>query len=44
VNDFLSAEECKTLIEHTEEIGYEDAPVATHEGAVMMKELRDNWR
>ena len=40
----LSAVECQAVIAHTEALGYEDAPVTTGSGPVMMKDYRDNLR
>ena len=44
IADFLSAEECDALIAFGEDLGFEDAPVSTYEGPVMMKDLRNNDR
>ncbi|PRP77356.1 hypothetical protein PROFUN_05601 [Planoprotostelium fungivorum] len=44
LKDVLSKDECKQLIDFTEDLGYTEAPVTTHSGPVMMKDVRDNTR
>jgi hypothetical protein len=41
---FLSPAECKAYVRLSETVGYEDAPVSTAEGMVMLKDLRNNDR
>ena len=41
---FLSAEECTAYIRRSEAEGYEDAPVTTADGMIMMKDVRNNDR
>src|SRR5580692_5473704 len=44
IPDFLSAEECQDLIAFSEGEVYEDAPVSTQRGMIMMKDVRNNDR
>jgi len=44
IANFLSPEECRTLITLSETIGYDEAPIMTHRGPRMMKEVRNNTR
>jgi len=44
IENFLSAEECKELINMTEARGYVEAEVSLPEGAKMMKGIRNNSR
>lgn len=44
ITDFMSPQECEHCIEMSEEQGYEDAPVSTGHGMIMMKDLRNNER
>ncbi|MEL6181936.1 MAG: 2OG-Fe(II) oxygenase [Myxococcota bacterium] len=44
ISSFLTPEECQALIAHTEALGYDEAPVTTRRGPVMMKEVRNNTR
>lgn len=41
---YMTSEECRAVIAHTEALGYEDAPVTTGSGPVMMKDYRNNLR
>lgn len=41
---FLSAAECRFLIEKFEAIGFEEAPITTEKGFVMRKDIRNNLR
>lgn len=44
IANFLSAEECQHFIDFSESKIYEDAPVTTDHGMVMMKNVRNNHR
>jgi hypothetical protein len=44
IRDFLSAEECRALIEASEARGYEEAAISTPLGQVVSKEVRNNDR
>ena len=44
VDNFLSAEECRNLIQRSETIGYEEAAIRTDEGDRIFKDARDNDR
>jgi len=44
VPEYMSAAECQAIIQHTEALSYEDAPVSTGSGPVMMKDYRNNLR
>lgn len=44
IDGFLSADECESHIANSETQGYDDAPVTTERGAVMMKDVRNNDR
>ncbi|MCE3227234.1 MAG: hypothetical protein K0S32_1785 [Bacteroidetes bacterium] len=44
VDNFLSAEKCKELIELSEKMGYEEADISYTSGAQMNKQYRDNQR
>jgi hypothetical protein len=44
IHHFFSREECMCLIARSEALGYEEAPITTAGGFVMVKELRDNAR
>jgi predicted 2-oxoglutarate/Fe(II)-dependent dioxygenase YbiX len=44
IPDFLTATECEAYIRLSEGIGYEEAPVSTGHGMVMMKDVRNNDR
>ena len=44
VAGFLSAAECEAYIQLGENIGYEEAPVSTAAGMVMIKDVRNNDR
>ena len=44
IREFLSPGECAELIEMSERLGFEDAPISTRGGAVMAKEIRNNAR
>ncbi|CAG7581063.1 MAG: 2OG-Fe(II) oxygenase superfamily protein [uncultured marine phage] len=42
--EIFTKERCEELIRFSEELGYEDAPVTTSSGPVMMKNYRNNER
>ena len=44
IDNFISKEECRHLIEISESIGYQEAEVSLPGGAQMMKGLRNNYR
>ncbi len=44
IENFLSPEECRALIDKTEKLGYVEAEVSLPEGAKMMKGIRNNSR
>lgn len=44
VRGFMSPEECQSMIETSEAIGYEEADISFKEGAKMVKSWRDNYR
>jgi hypothetical protein len=44
IQDFLSPQECDRFIARAEQTGFEEAPVSTAGGAVMLKSVRDNSR
>ncbi len=44
VDNLLSADQCRALIDESEDLGYEDAPITTPYGFVMRKDIRDNTR
>ena len=44
IHNFLAPKECAQLIEHSEQLGYSDAPITTAAGFVMRKDIRDNVR
>lgn len=44
VDDFLSADECRALIERSERIGYEPASVKLRGGPVLRSDIRNNDR
>jgi predicted 2-oxoglutarate/Fe(II)-dependent dioxygenase YbiX len=44
IHDFFSPEECRRSIAFSEERGYEEAPISTDTGFVMVKEIRNNLR
>ena len=44
LSNILSPERCKQLIEMSESVGYEAAPVTTKDGPVMMPDYRSNER
>ena len=44
IADFLTAAECDEYIQFAESKGFEEAPVSTGRGMVMMKEVRNNER
>jgi predicted 2-oxoglutarate/Fe(II)-dependent dioxygenase YbiX len=44
IEGFLSETECDDYIEFGETIGFEDAPISTARGMVMMKDVRNNDR
>jgi predicted 2-oxoglutarate/Fe(II)-dependent dioxygenase YbiX len=44
IANFLSTEECLNYIKMSEDIGYEEAKITTREGAVIIKEVRNNDR
>jgi predicted 2-oxoglutarate/Fe(II)-dependent dioxygenase YbiX len=44
IADFFSAEECDQSIALSESIGFEDAPITTSLGMIMMKDVRNNDR
>ena len=48
LEDFLTSEECKSLIERSENIGYEESLILVKHGndseQVMNKDVRDNYR
>lgn len=44
ISDFLTPEECDSWIELSENHGYEEAPISTEAGMVMMKSVRNNDR
>ena len=44
LDNFLTSEECKLLIERSEGIGYEESLIQTSGGQIMNKDVRDNER
>ena len=44
VDNFLSAEECRKLVQRSEAIGYEEAKIRTDDGDRILKDLRNNDR
>ena len=44
VADFLSATECDDYIRLGESVGFDEAPVSTAQGMVIMKDVRNNER
>ena len=44
VSDVLNRDECEEMIERTERLGYEPAPITTGRGFVMAPEVRSNTR
>lgn len=44
VADFLSTAECDSYIEFSESLGFDDAPIDTGFGQVVVKNVRDNTR
>ena len=44
LENFLTPEECKSFIERSETIGYEESKIRTTFGEVMNKDVRDNYR
>ncbi len=40
----ISADHCAELIARGQQTGYEDAPITTHIGPIMRKDIRDNTR
>jgi len=44
IPDFLTADECDAWIARTEADGYDEAPVTTKSGPMMMKHVRNNTR
>ncbi len=44
IDDFLSTEQCETLILFSEQKGYEEAKVSLSSGAKMMRGIRNNFR
>jgi hypothetical protein len=44
LDNFFSPDECKSFIERSERIGYEESLIQTHGGQVMNKDIRDNTR
>lgn len=44
IHDFLSAGECRELIECSEQVGFDDAPVTTAAGPEMRPDWRNNTR
>lgn len=44
IDYFLSASECRFLIERFEALGFEEAPITTSKGFVMRKDIRNNLR
>lgn len=44
IHDFLSPEECRDYIRIGEGIGFTDAPITTHRGFEMRKDIRNNTR
>jgi predicted 2-oxoglutarate/Fe(II)-dependent dioxygenase YbiX len=44
IENFLTIQECKNLIDLSENIGYQEAEVSLPEGAKMMKGIRNNER
>ncbi|WP_372369369.1 prolyl hydroxylase family protein [Candidatus Uabimicrobium sp. HlEnr_7] len=44
ITDVFSKEECQKYINHTEKIGFTDAPINTNTGAVVSPEVRNNTR
>ncbi len=44
IRNFLTPEECKTFIQESEALGYEDAPIQRGDAAIIIKDYRDNLR
>lgn len=44
VPDFLAPDECRSLVEATEAIGYDPAPIVTASGVELRPEIRNNTR
>ena len=44
IDHFISPETCQKLIDKSEGVGFEDAPITTWAGPVMRKDVRDNTR
>jgi hypothetical protein len=44
IDDFLSPTECRQLIDKSESIGYAEAPITTHFGPLVLKQIRNNTR
>jgi hypothetical protein len=44
ISDFFSPEECAHWVKLSEDRGYEEAPVTTEAGMIMMKDVRNNDR
>jgi len=44
LHEFLSPDECQELIDLSEGLGYDDAPITTRAGFVMRKDIRNNDR
>jgi hypothetical protein len=44
IHDFLAPEECERFIAASEQAGFDEAPISTSGGAVMLKNVRDNHR
>jgi predicted 2-oxoglutarate/Fe(II)-dependent dioxygenase YbiX len=44
IDGFLSPAECAAYVQHGETLGYEEAPISTERGAVIMKDVRNNDR
>lgn len=44
VSEFLSADECNHYVTLSESQGYQDAPVSTPDGMIIMKDVRNNER
>lgn len=44
VSEFMSADECAQFVKLSEDKKYEDAPVSTPDGMIIMKDVRNNER
>ena len=44
IHDLLSPEECEQQVHRCESAGFEDAPVTTDKGALLLKDIRNNSR